>query len=271
VGVDSVRSMISYRDLVTAFRALGLDGESRVIAHVSLTPLGGVAGGEETVLGALLANCASLIMPAFTLRTLVIPAEGPAENGMAYGADNHWVEPYDPRMPADAGMGEAVEVLRRHPQARRSSHPALSFVGVRADEFLQEQTLAQPLAPIGRLAEMDADVVLLGVDHRVNVSLHYAESLAERKQFVRWSLTEAGVVDCPNWPGCAEGFTAIDERLEGVIRQAPLGDGVVQSIPLRDLIHVAVAWMHEDPRALLCENRECERCGDVRAWIRRGG
>ncbi len=256
--------MLTYRELVHALRSLGLDRESRVLAHASLSGFGPVAGGEETVLGALLAVSGPLLMPAFTLRTMITPPLGPPDNGMTYGADNRGVEPFAPEMPADAAMGELVERLRRLPDARRSIHPIYSFVGVRADEFLETQSLLEPLGPIARLAEDDGDVVLMGVDHRSDVSLHYAERIAGRKGFLRWALTAQGVATCPNSPGCSEGFQQIEPRLGGAVRRVEIGGSAIEAIPVRDLIHFASAWLRQDPQALLCNRPECERCQDVR-------
>jgi hypothetical protein len=56
--------------------------------------------------------------------------------------------------------------------------------------------------------------------------------------------------------------------LEGIIQRRSLGAGEVRLIPLRDLIHIAVGWVREDPRALLCDRLGCERCAAVRADVR---
>ncbi len=137
-----------------------------------------------------------------------------------------------------------------------------------ADEALRTQTLEEPLAPIRWLAAYDGDVLLIGVDHTVNTSLHYAEKQAGRRQFLRWALTSHGVVACPNFPGCSDGFQAIAPRLEGIARKVALGPSSIETIPLRDLIHIAVSWIHEDPRALLCDHLGCERCAATRASVR---
>ena len=45
-------------------------------------------------------------------------------------------------------------------------------------------------------------------------------------------------------------------------------DDRVELIPVRDLIHIAVGWIRQDPRALLCEQPGCSRCQAVRASVR---
>ncbi|MGD8554083.1 MAG: AAC(3) family N-acetyltransferase [Anaerolineales bacterium] len=262
--------MIGYRDFLAATRELGLGDESRVIVHASLSAFGHVSGDAEAVVGALLAACKSVMMPTFTYQTMITPDTGPAHNGMRYGSAeerNAAAEFFHPDLPADRTIGQVAEALRKHPQAKRSSHPILSFAGVNVETGLQAQTLDSPLAPLEWLAEMDGDVLLMGVSHKANTSLHYVEKLAGRKQFVRWALTPSGVVACPGWPGCSDGFPSIAPRLQGVSRQVELGPSQIEAVPLRDLIHIAGGWLREDPEALLCDNRECQRCAAVRTAI----
>ena len=262
--------MPSYHQWTSAFRDLGLGSQSRLLVHASLGDFPGDAGGSAALLGSLAALAEMVVMPAFTERTLITPRTGPPDNGMEYGEDpaNLDAEFFHPALPVDREHGEVAETLRQHPRAARSSHPALSFCGLGAEEALEAQTLDDPLGTVHWLAEADADVVLVGGRARPNVSLHYAEQVAGRKSFVRWALTEQGVVTCHRYPGCSDGFEAIEARLGGIARRIAIGGGVITSIPLRDLVHLAVGWIREDPRALLCDRPGCERCAAVRASVR---
>jgi aminoglycoside 3-N-acetyltransferase len=174
---------------------------------------------------------------------------------------------FEPQMPVDRLIGATSEALRQHPQAMRSSHPILSFTGVNAQEILASQRLAEPLAPIRLLCECHAWVLLLGVDHMVNTSLHYAELLAGRKQFIRWALTPQGVVECPGFPGCSDGFESASPYFAPHTRRVQVGMASIQAIPLIKLIHVAKRLIEADPLALLCERSYCERCAAVREWV----
>jgi aminoglycoside 3-N-acetyltransferase len=167
-------------------------------------------------------------------------------------------------MPTDPGMGILSEVVRMHPDSQRSQHPILSFAGINAQEALQIQTLENPLSPIEWLAEFDGDIVLLSIDHRSNVSIHLGEQMAGRKTFLRWALTKDGVVACPNFPGCSDGFNAITSKLGGVARRTHLEQGWVDVIPMRDLLNVVTHWVREDPTALLCSDPGCARCKVIR-------
>ena len=256
-----------YEELFLTFQQLGLQ-ETPVIAHASLKPFGYIQGGAETVLDAMLACFASVIMPTHTYNTKLIPDVGPPNNGIVYGSGrdkNKLAEPFYLGMRADPMMGVLPETLRNHPAAVRTAHPILSFAGVDADFILFTQTLYEPLAPIGALAELGGWIVLINVDHTVNTSIHYAEKLAGRKQFIRWALTEDRVVECPNYPGDSMGFQAIEEYIRFDTRRVELGEAFIQAVPLKRLFEVVQELIRKDPLALLCDRTDCERCMAIRA------
>jgi aminoglycoside 3-N-acetyltransferase len=261
--------MISHAELKSAFDELGL-ASNPVIAHASLKKLGFIHGGAETVLNAMLGSFGAVVMPTFTYKTMVIPKVGPPNNGIKYDdeVDTSKVlaEPFHPDMPADKMMGILPEALRNHSSATRTLHPILSFAGIRADAALAIQTIYDPLAPIGALTEQDGWVVLSGVDHTVNTSIHYAEKLAGRKQFIRWALLGDRVVECPNFPGDSSGFQAIEEYIKSDTRSVDIGKSLVQAVPLKQLVGLVVELIKENPVALLCERLNCERCNAVRGY-----
>src|SRR5512138_3245967 len=158
-----------------------------VIVHASVRAFGHIQGGADTLVRALSETTAAVMAPTFTYKTLITPEVGPAHNGMSYGTGgdlNLMAEPFHVDMSADSMMGMLPEAIRLHPAARRTSHPILSFAGIRTDAALETQTLYNPFAPIGMLADQGGWVLLMGTDHTVNTSIHYAEKLAGRRQFV---------------------------------------------------------------------------------------
>jgi aminoglycoside 3-N-acetyltransferase len=257
---------LSYRDLLKSFRKLGL-GQAPVITHASLSAFGHVQGGADTMVGAMLATFSGVIMPTFTYKTMITPRVGPPDNGITYGSGseaNKLAEFYRPDMPADVLMGVVPETLRQHPKAKRSVHPIYSFSGVNADMALSAQTLANPFGPIQVLTDSGGWVLLLGVDHTVNTSIHYSEQVAGVQQFIRWALTPQGVIPCPRWPGCSYGFNRASPMLERVTTTMEIGHALIQAIPLRDLVEIIARNIAADPFALLCSDLGCERCNVVR-------
>lgn len=258
--------MISFRDATQALRAVQITPVQPVIVHASDTALVGIRGGAETLLGALLAVSSGVIAPTFTFRTMIIPEVGPTDNACAYGTgkeNNRGAEFFAADLPADPRMGVLAETLRKASHARRSNHPILSFAGIGVDAALEAQTLAEPLAPIGVLAHQDALVLLIGVDHTENTSIHYAERLAGRKQFLRWALTPQGVHECPGFPGCSDGFEQASPYLQAFTRTVPFGDVTLRAVPLASLLETLTPLLRQDPLALLC-TQEDECCAAQR-------
>jgi aminoglycoside 3-N-acetyltransferase len=116
---------------------------------------------------------------------------------------------------------------------------------------------------------MDSDgwVILMGVDQTSNTSIHLAEQLALRKQFVRWALTPQEIVECPRIPGCSNGFNALSPRLEGKIRSVNLGTAKTQAMRVAELVRTAQDWIATDPEALLCDDPGCVSCTTIRRSV----
>lgn len=254
-------------ELKEAFSKLGL-AEKPVIVHASLKKLGEIEGGPPAVVQALQSSFKWVVVPTFTYRTMVTPEVGPPNNGITYGSDkdiNKMAVPFRADMPPDKMMGILPAALLGEEGAMRTSHPILSFGGIHAEEILLTQTPSDPFAPIGALAKRGGWVVLVNLDHTVNTSIHYAEKLAGRRQFIRWALTPDRIVECPSFPGDSSGFNTIEEYLQAdTLRVDMEGGAFVKAVPLKRLIDVTVELIKTIPLALLCQRNDCERCNAVR-------
>ena len=257
---------MDYAALKFLFDSLDL-ADRPIIAHASLKGFGEIEGGALTVLQAMLESFNALVMPTFTYNTMITPEVGPPNNGITYGSDrdnNKRAEPFHLDMPPDKMMGILPRTLLQQEGSIRTAHPILSFGGFGVDDVLITQTIFEPLAPIGALAERDGWVVLINVDHTVNTSIHYAEKLAGRRQFIRWALVGDRVVECPAYPGDSSGFQAIEEYIKPDTRRVEMGEAFIQAVPLKRLFDAVREMIKNDPLALLCQREDCERCHAVR-------
>jgi aminoglycoside 3-N-acetyltransferase len=258
---------LGFRDIVLLLREAGEQPDSRILVLGPGAVPDGLRGGLSTLFAALRSNCRTLLAPAFTYQTMVYPPEGPPDNGVDYTditAISTEAEFYRRNLPVSPAVGPLADFIRRSDGAVRSAHPILSFSGLNAEDLLETQTIEDPFAPVDALSRAGGDALLIGVDHTANIALHLAAQRAGRKQFVRWALTPEGVVECPGFPGCPNGFGAIESKLYGISQIATAGGLRLERIPLRDLIHAASGWIRGDPNALLCDDAECLLCGAVR-------
>jgi len=262
--------MLTFRDLASGLRKLEVDPAKPVIIHASLSSFGEIRGGVDTLLGAILANVSSILTPTFTYKTMLTPEAGPADNGITYGTSytqNRMAEFFVPTLPSDRSMGILAEKIRTHPKATRSKHPILSFAGINQEQTLATQTLEEPLAPLQTLYEIEGYVLLLGVDHSVNTSIHLAESKAGRKTFTRWALTPTSIIECVNFPNCSDGFNQSHDLLDDITQTIKIGDAKISCLPVKPMVDKLVNHIVDHPLALLCDREQCPRCDAVRSVI----
>lgn len=257
---------LNYREIVQAFRKLVIPHGVPVIVQSSLAPFQKLEGGASTLVGALMSVFPTLLTPAFTYQTMVVPRSGPDNNGIEYGTleeISYEAAFFEPDIPVHPGLGRVPEIIRQHMRSKRSSHPVLSFAGWGAEDLLETQTLEDPLAPLKALLERKGWSIMLGLSPGEDYCVHLGEQLAGRKQFIRWALTPLGVIECPNFPGCSDGFPDLTPVLKAHTHQVALSGETIYAVPLQKLVAVVENLVRDNPTALLCSDPDCLRCQAV--------
>jgi aminoglycoside 3-N-acetyltransferase len=229
---------------------IGLGNGDAVVVHASLRAVGLDA---EDVIDAVLEAVGPeglVVMPTFTY-------------------DN---EMYAPDLPGRTGA--LAEAFRRRPDARRSGHPTYSVaaVGAGAAELLDGHERAGATgvdSPLGRLAAAGGYVLLLGVGHTANTTVHVGEFEAEAPYL--------DIPFDPGWPahgadrfpGCSRAFGAVERPLRErqAIRDGKVGGALAQLVPGAAVVEVTVELLRADPTALLCSDPGCYRCSRARAGL----
>lgn len=260
-------------DLVAGLERLGLGRDSVVFLHVSLRSFGRVAGGAATVLAALRRVCGTVMMFGSCSELSGIPAPPglvrpdnsyyEAETWAGFDAAVRAATPASTALPIDRWLGVVAAEFARQPDVVRGDHPLHSFqaVGDRAEELMAAQRPDRMLGPVEVLERLDGDVLLLGVGHHSNTTMHLAEQRLGRSLFYRYTVLAPGLwAEVPNVSGESHRFDDIEPIMAPATVETMIGNCRARRIPARAVLSITTEVIMNDPAALLCPDPEC-RCG----------
>ena len=250
--------------LVRDFRNLGLHEGMTVLVHTSLSSLGWVCGGAQAVILALetvLTEDGTLVMPTHS-GGISDPAkwESPPVPRSWWNTIREEMPAFDPDLTPTRGMGSVPEAFRKQRTVVRSNHPQLSFAAWGKSKHLVLQDTKYEFAldeqsPLGRVYDLDGDVLLIGVGYSRNTSLHLAEYKAkyatkttvkngfpvvERERTV-WKEFDDIEYD-------EDDFDEIGREYEQAhrVQTGNVGNAVCKVMKQRSLVDFAVRWMENN-------------------------
>lgn len=256
----------SQAEIAASLRSLGLGTGDVVVLHASLSSLGYVVGGAQAVIEAfldVLGEGGTLTMPAHSANWSD-PAEwvAPPVPAEWWPVIRDTTPAFDRFATPPTQMGAIAESFLMRRETHRSGHPRLSHValGARAEEVTATHELDEGLgmtSPLGRLFDLDAKVVLLGVGHDRNTSLHLAETVAEwpgKRRVEQGARVRVGGQS--RWVTYSETDYDTDDFLEvgaafqatGAVRVGTVGDAVMRVMLMRELVEFAVVWFAANRR-----------------------
>ncbi len=237
----------------------GVCPDKVVLVHSSLSSLGYVAGGPETVISALLDAVGprgTLLFPAFTFhgsmtrflrgRKSINLREFPSRNGLV------------------------TETARLWPGALCSLHPTHRAVGIgaRAEKLTgahhRDESCCGLQSPFALNADMDGQILFIGVNFRSNTSLHVAEEMATPYIFngERFDIAVTGDdgskahVCCKGYcVGVPRNFRRLEALAlsEGALRSGQVGKARVLIAEAAALLSLAVDCLKKSPRFFLAD------------------
>lgn len=246
--------------LVADFGDLGLVAGDTVLVHSSLSAIGYVVGGAQAVVVALLDVLGAegtLVVPTHS-GDLSDPSrwENPPVPAEWWPIIRETMPAFDASLTPTRKMGIIAEVIRHLPQASRSAHPAVSFcaVGPHAKIITSDHGLAfgfDETSPLARLYDLDARILLLGVGHSKNTSLHLAEYRTHRPHQIiqqgapikvdgerAWVTFETLDYDTDDFD--AVGLAA---REQGIEKVGKVGAATARLLSQPRLVDFATAWL----------------------------
>lgn len=236
-----VSRTVTRQDIAAGLRAMGLWEEDGVMVHSSLSSMGYVEGGAPAVVEAFLEVLGpegTLMVPTFT------------HSGTEY---------FDP-LESPSRNGAITEAARRFPGAVRSLHPthAVTVIGPDAEALVRDDLERGALGKdcaVDRLARRGGWVLLLGVDHQANSTIHIGEDYAgdpdrhkhwspENPKRVILNHPEHGEIEVllTSMMGSTVAFDRMDEalRARGQVTDGRIGEAKCQIMKGQDVIEATV-------------------------------
>ncbi len=252
------------RTLVHDLLHIGLERGMIVLVHSSLSALGWVCGGPVAVILALeevIGPEGTLIMPTHS-GDLSDPAhwENPPVPESWWQPIREETPAFDPDLTPTRMMGTVPETFRKQNGVLRSLHPVVSFSawGKHKQFFTADHPLEYGMGeegPLGKLYRKDGRVLLLGVNHQNNTSVHLAEYRSNYPGKIV-ETTYAPIVkdgkrvwqEYSDINNNAEDFPMIGEEFNktGKCSEGQVGDSTSSFMKQRDIVDFAKEWMEKN-------------------------
>lgn len=262
--IGRTKTPLTVTTLTKELQRCGMAEGQTVLVHMAMSKLGWVMGDAEAVILALLAA----VGETGTIVTVT--------NSTGNSDPSGWQNPpipkawwqiyrdnrpaYHPQTSATRGMGIVPETFRSWPGAIRSTHPVYSLAasGANAAYLMSDHPLTAPFgdrSPVGKLYELDGHVLLLGVGHGNNTSLHHAEFRADfdgkqnttegcamlvdgKREWVTYEMLD---IDSADFDALGNAFDAAHD-----IPIEKIGDAEVRFFKQRPLVDFAVKWLEKN-------------------------
>jgi aminoglycoside N3'-acetyltransferase len=251
---------IAVPELTAELRGLGVTAGGVLLVHTSFSKVGPIEDGPLGLIRALRAALGpdgTLVMPSMT-----DDDDRPFERGTA----------------PCLGMGVVADTFWRLPGVLRSNSPhAFAAIGREAIRITADHPLDIPHgmdSPVGRVYDLDGQLLLLGVGHDANTTIHLAEALAGVRYRRPKSVTilEGGKPTLYHYDEidhCCAKFTLVDRWLDadGRQRHGCVGHGEARIARSRDVVAAVRARLSENDTVFLHEPGVDSQCDEARASI----
>ena len=254
---------ITLRSLKTDMAAIGIKPGMVLLVHSSLSKIGWISGGPVAVIQALeeiLGPEGTLVMPTHS-GDLSDP-----EKWSNPPVPEEWKEiirqtipAFDPKITPPRAMGKISETFWSQRDVMRSNHPHMSFAarGKYASQITDKHSLDFALgdgSPLARIYDMEGWILLLGVEHDNNTSLHLSEYRAdfEGKEGINQGAPilvdgKRQWVKIRDWDEHSENFIELGKAYKnagGSQNEGKIGMSESLLIPQRELVDFGVDWMN---------------------------
>jgi aminoglycoside N3'-acetyltransferase len=253
---------ISSKTLTQNFLELGVKPGGVLLVHTSFSKIMPIEGGPLGLIAALrsvLGSDGTLVMPS-----------------MSYDDD----QVFDKTQSHCAQLGVTADTFWRLPGVLRSdNNHAFAAIGLHAEQIITPHPIDIPHglnSPVGRVYELDGQVLLLGVGQDSNTTIHLCENLAGVRYRRDKYLTvlkdgQPTRFDYREIDHCCQNFALLDGWLdkEKLQRYGNIGSGAVRLMRSRDIVNIVTSQLEKDKTIFLHPPGVDEECDDAWASLTR--
>ena len=247
---------IDYKTLVEDLNSLGIKRGDIILLHSSLKSIGDVDGGPDSVIDAfieVLGDTGTLLMPSFQSGSEFFLVD----RGCVFDIRNS---------PSEVGL--ITEIFRKRPGVTRSlsATHCTAGIGAAAAGILSEHEKCVVScgweSPYHRISEAGGKIVLLGVNHTSNTTLHFLEntngapticSIEYLPKVIDYEGKEITVPTHPHMPGLPRDYSRVEPILlaEKVQTNGKLGVADVKIIKADAMAEIIGERIRRDPLLLI--------------------
>jgi aminoglycoside 3-N-acetyltransferase len=253
-----IEQLYTQEDLIDQIKASGIQAGDVLELHTSLKSMGFILGGANAILEAflhVLTHEGTLVMAAQAWDNSE-PAyfEHPPIAIDLYEQLRNHHPIFQGKQEDIHKMGALAQVMQRHNQVYISNHPqvAMMAIGKHAKWITQEHKLEDMFSersPLGRLRELKAKVLLIGVDYDACTAMHLGEHLSGVRP-IGIQGSRILVKDKMIWEKFltymydSDDFKAIGVSMEsnGLVQQARFAQANTKLIPYETLIRFTQSY-----------------------------
>jgi len=252
---------VTRQDVAAALKSAGGVPGDTVMFHSSLSSMGAVVGGPDTVIDGFL----DAVGPTGTVAVPTLCNWKPEEQRFVF-------ERWNPKT-SSSYVGVITETFRKRPGAVRSNHAthSVAAIGARAEELTANHGAhGLRLGPFGpaafcrespweRLHEWNAAYCFVGVTFRVCTMVHYVESLVVERALDRATAeARSGMAsEIEGWmmPGVWPTIRIDDRELiekmlaeKGLVRYGKIGSATLHCARAKTMVDEWIAIVESDPK-----------------------
>jgi aminoglycoside N3'-acetyltransferase len=249
--------VVSRSQLEQQLRELGVKPGGVLLVHTAFSKVKPVQDGPVGLIAALrvaLGPEGTLVMPSMT---------------------DDYSKLFDPKRTPCLSMGAVADIFWRLPGALRSGHPlGFAALGPKAAEIAAPYPIEPPHGtntPVGRVWKLDGQVLLLGVGHEADTTIHLAENIVgvRYRGTIPLAVLKDGrptVIRCRQVSHCLAKFNYADRWLDewGLQRRGMVGQAEARLARSRDIVEVVSPQLRDNETIFLHEKGYDVECDEAR-------